>query len=243
MVTPNFAPKSNKSWTSKELEQLISLKNEGSTYKDIADHLGRTEKAVQVKLSKWNRSIELEQLISLKNEGSTYEEPFNEEIAALVDKWTAEDDEPKLDKPKHYLRNAEFAQKEQAKAMGARWDTKCWFVPDTLVGAERDLLILTFGPVMYGNHTTTGAHKWASFIPAELEDTKAKVQSEPDPGRSHVQAKPKRATQKKAQPVVESKRTVAVDTNVFTIRIPKRLVWGVLVSACVAIAWYVGKTY
>jgi hypothetical protein len=239
MVTPNFAPKSNKSWTSKELEQLISLKNEGFGYKDIADHLGRTEKAVQVKMSKWNKSMAQ---TSKRATALANEEPFD--IAALVD-W---DVEPKPEKPKYYLRNAEYAQKEQAKAMGALWDTKCWFVPDTLVGAERELLISTFGPVMYGVHTAKGKHKWTSFVPAELDDTKAKVQSEPDPGRSHVQAKPKRVTQKKVQPVVESKRTdpkvtTAVDTNVFTIRIPKRLVWGVLVSACVAAAWYVGKTY
>ena len=239
MVTPNFAPKSNKSWTSKELEQLISLKNEGFGYKDIADHLGRTEKAVQVKMSKWNNSMAQ---TSKRATALANEEPFD--IAALVD-W---DVEPKPEKPKYYLRNAEYAQKEQAKAMGALWDTKCWFVPDTLVGAERELLISTFGPVMYGVHTAKGKHKWASFVPAELDDTKAKVQSEPDPGRSHVQAKPKRVTQKKVQPVVESKRTTgtkntAVGSDAFTIRIPKRLVWGVLVSACVAAAWYVGKTY
>ena len=237
MVTPNFAPKSNKSWTSKELEQLISLKNEGFTYEDIAEHLGRTKKAVQVKMSKWNSSMAQ---TPKRATALADEEPFD--IAALVD------DKPVRAEPKYYLRNAEYAQKEQAKAMGALWDTKCWFVPDTLVGTERELLISTFGPVMYGNHTTKGANKWASFIPAELDDTKAKVQSEPEPGRPHVQAKPKRVTQKKAQPVVESKRTdpkvtTAVDTNVFTIRIPKRLVWGVLVSALVAAAWYVGKTY
>jgi len=239
MVTPNFAPKSNKSWTSKELEQLISLKLEGYTYKDIADHLGRTEKAVQVKMSKWNNSMAQ---TSKRATALANEEPFD--IAALVD-W---DVEPKPEKPKYYLRNAEYAQKEQAKAMGALWDTKCWFVPDTLVGAERELLISTFGPVMYGVHTAKGKHKWASFVPAELDDTKAKVQSEPDPGRSHVQAKPKRVTQKKVQPVVESKRTTgtkntAVGSDAFTIRIPKRLVWGVLVSALVAAAWYVGKSF
>ena len=239
MVTPNFAPKSNKSWTSKELEQLISLKLEGYTYKDIADHLGRTEKAVQVKMSKWNNSMAQ---TSKRATALANEEPFD--IAALVD-W---DVEPKPEKPKYYLRNAEYAQKEQAKAMGALWDTKCWFVPDTLVGAERELLISTFGPVMYGVHTAKGKHKWASFVPAELDDTKAKVQSEPDPGRPHVQAKPKRVTQKKVQPVVESKRTTgtkntAVGSDAFTIRIPKRLVWGVLVSALVAAAWYVGKSF
>ena len=226
MVTPNFAPKSNKSWTSKELEQLISLKNEGFGYKDIADHLGRTEKAVQVKMSKWNKSMAQ---TSKRATALANKEPFD--LDALVDGW----DEPKPEKPKYYLRNAEYAQKEKAKAMGARWDTKCWFVPDTLVGAERELLISTFGPVMYGNHTTTGKHKWGSFVPAD----------EPSPDPVDVKAKPKRVTQKKVQPVAKTTGTnnTAVGNEAFVIRIPKRLVWGVLVSALVVAAWYVGKSF
>jgi hypothetical protein len=237
MVTPNFAPKSNKSWTSKELEQLISLKNEGFGYKDIADHLGRTEKAVQVKMSKWNNSMAQ---TSKRATAVANEEPFD--IAALVD-GTANG---KPEKPKYYLRNAEYAQKEQAKAMGALWDTKCWFIPDDVVGAKRELLISTFGPVMYGNHTARGKHKWASFVPAD----------EPSPDPVDVKVKPKRVTQKKVQPVVKAtgnnnvaigNSTVAVgnstDAHVFTIRIPKRLVWGVLVSALVVAAWYVGKSF
>ncbi len=237
MVTPNFAPKSNKSWTSKELEQLISLKNEGYTYKDIADHLGRTEKAVQVKMSKWNNSMAQ---TSKRATALANEEPFD--IAALVD------DKPVRAKPKYYLRHVTFETKEQAKAMGARWDGMCWFIPDTVTGDARKALTTEYGPVFYGNHSRKGKGQWDAFTPAELDDTKAKVQSEPDPGRPHVQAKPKPVTQKKVQPVVESKRTdpkvtTAVDTSVFTIRIPKRFVWGVLVSALVAAAWYVGKTY
>ena len=242
MVTTNFAPKSNKSWTSKELEQLISLKNEGFGYKDIADHLGRTEKAVQVKMSKWNNSMAQ---TSKRATALANKEPFD--IAALVD-WDVEPKNSVRAKPKYYLRHVTFETKEKAKAMGARWDGMCWFIPDTVTGEARKTLTAEYGPVFYGNHSRKGKGQWDAFTPAELDDTKAKVQSEPDPGRSHVQAKPKAVTQKKAQPVVESTRTdpkvtTAVDTNVFTIRIPKRLVWGVLVSALVAAAWYVGKSF
>ena len=239
MVTPNFAPKSNKSWTSKELEQLISLKNEGFGYKDIADHLGRTEKAVQVKMSKWNKSMAQ---TSKRATALANKEPFD--LDALVDGW----DEPKNPvraKPKYYLRHVTFETKEQAKAMGARWDGMCWFIPDTVTGEARKALTTEYGPVFYGNHSRKGKGQWDAFTPAELDDTKAKVQSEPDPGRSHVQAKPKAVTQKKAQPVVKTTGTenTAVGSEAFIIRIPKRLVWGVLVSALVAAAWYVGKTY
>tara|TARA_R100001460_G_scaffold13112_11_gene29698 strand:- start:2624 stop:3334 length:711 start_codon:yes stop_codon:yes gene_type:complete len=236
MVTTNFAPMSNKSWTSKELETLITLRNDGFAYKDIANQLGRTEKSVQVKMAVWNKSMAQmsERAIEI------IEEPFN--ISALVD------DKPVRAKPKYYLRHVTFDTKEQAKALGAKWDGMCWFIPDNVTGEAREVLTTEYGPVFYGNHSRKGKGQWDAFTSAELDDINPKAQSKPDPGRAHVQAKPKRVTQKEAQPVVEStltdpKVTTAVDTNVFTIRIPKRLVWGVLVSVLVVAAWYVGKNY
>ena len=41
-----------KHWKMKEMQLLLELNSEGFTHKEIADHLGRSEKAVQLKISK-----------------------------------------------------------------------------------------------------------------------------------------------------------------------------------------------
>lgn len=241
MVIENkTAYKSKTRWTAIDLERAIHLKNQGVTHQVIAESLGRSVKSVDLKLHKWAKSMKeaSDNAVVLANE-----EPFD--IAALLE------DKPKRAKPKYYLRRVAFEHKEDAKAMGALWDGMCWFIPDGVTGDAREALAAKYGPVCYGNHSARGKGQWDVFVFADDPKVTAAVDTHsdaPTPARSDVKAKPKAVTQKIVQPVVESKRpnpdvTAAVDTDAFTIRIPKRLVWGVLVSVLVAAAWYVGKTY
>ena len=232
--------RSNKPWSAKEMQILLDLSAAGVTREDVGLRLGRTSKAVEVKLNK------LRQQVRRTNEATEIAnaEPFD--VAALL----AEADEIEAEvatsgNPKYYLRNAEYAQKEHAKAMGARWDNKCWFVPDTLTGEDREALIDAFGPTKYGYLTNKSKDKWLTFVPAD----------EPSPGRVDVKPKPKRVTQKKAPTAggATGHNNVAIgnstaaqrdaDAHVYIIRVPKVLVAAVLVSVLVAAAWYVGKTY
>lgn len=241
MVIENkTAYKSKTRWTAIDLERAIHLKNQGVRHQDIAEALGRSIKSVDLKLHKWAKSMKeaSDNAVVLANE-----EPFD--IAALLE------DKPKRAKPKYYLRRVAFEHKEDAKAMGALWDGMCWFIPDGVTGDAREALAAKYGPVCYGNHSARGKGQWDVFVFADEPKVTAAVDTHSDAptrARSDVKAKPKAVTQKMVQPVVESKRpnpdvTAAVDTDAFTIRIPKRLVWGVLVSVLVAAAWYVGKTY
>jgi len=237
MVIENkTAYKSKTRWTAIDLERAIHLKNQGVTHQVIAESLGRSVKSVDLKLHKWAKSMKeaSDNAVVLANE-----EPFD--IAALLE------DKPKRAKPKYYLRRVAFEHKEDAKAMGALWDGMCWFIPDGVTGEAREALAAKYGPVCYGNHSARGKGQWDVFTFAD-EPKAVKPDAEPTPARSDVKAKPKAVTQKKVQPAVESKRpnpdvTAAVGSDAFTIRIPKRLVWGVLVSVLVVAAWYVGKTY
>lgn len=241
MVIENkTAYKSKTRWTAIDLERAIHLKNQGVTHQVIAESLGRSVKSVDLKLHKWARSMKeaSDNAIALANE-----EPFD--IAALLE------DKPKRAKPKHYLRHVAFENKEDAKAMGALWDGMCWFIPDGVTGDAREALAAKYGPVCYGNHSARGKGQWDVFVFADdkpVEPKAVKPDAVPTPARPDVEAKPKAVTQKQVQPVVESKGTTgthntAVGSDAFTIRIPKRFVWGVLVSVLVAAAWYVGKTY
>ena len=237
MVIENkTAYKSKTRWTAIDLERAIHLKNQGVTHQVIAESLGRSVKSVDLKLHKWAKSMKeaSDNAVVLANE-----EPFD--IAALLE------DKPKRAKPKYYLRRVAFEHKEDAKAMGALWDGMCWFIPDGVTGEAREALAAKYGPVCYGNHSARGKGQWDVFTFAD-EPKAVKPDAVPTPARSDVKAKPKAVTQKQVQPVVESKRTTgthntAVGSDAFTIRIPKRLVWGVLVSVLVVAAWYVGKTY
>ena len=237
--------RSNKPWSAKEMQILLDLSAAGVTREDIGLRLGRTSKAVEVKLNK------LRQQVRRTNEATEIAnaEPFDvnalfgdEPLGTIVDAAFAEADEEEVKtngKPKHYLYNAPFENKEHAKAMGARWDGKCWFVPDTLTGEDRKALIDAFGPTKYGYLDNKSKNKWLTFVPAD----------EPSPGQLDVKPKPKRVTQKKAPTAgntTVSNSTAAqrdADAHVYIIRVPKVLVAAVLVSVLVAAAWYVGKTY
>lgn len=254
MVIENkTAYKSKTRWTAIDLERAIHLKNQGVKHQDIADALGRSIKSVDLKLHKWAKSMKeaSDNAVALANK-----EPFD--LDALVDSLDAQPEIPAEPvpsvraKPKYYLRHVTFEHKEDAKAMGALWDGMCWFIPDGVTGEAREALAAKYGPVCYGNHSARGKGQWSVFTfadePKPVEPKAVKPDAEPTRARSDVKAKPKAVTQKKVQPVVESKRTTgtentAVGSEAFTIRIPKRLVWGVLVSVLVAAAWYVGKTY
>ncbi len=249
MVIENkTAYKSKTRWTAIDLERAIHLKNQGVTHQVIAESLGRSVKSVDLKLHKWAKSMKeaSDNAIALANK-----EPFD--LDALVDSLDAQPEipaepvPPVRAKPKYYLRHVTFENKEDAKAMGALWDGMCWFIPDGVTGDAREALAAKYGPVCYGNHSARGKGQWDVFTFAD-EPKAVKPDAVPTPARPDVKAKPKAVTQKQVQPDVESKGTTgthntAVGSDAFTIRIPKRLVWGVLVSVLVAAAWYVGKTY
>lgn len=239
--------RSNKPWSAKEMQILLDLSAAGVPREDIGLRLGRTSKAVEVKLNKLRGQVKRTKEAVVIADA----EPFD--IDALFAEADEEEEEVKTNgKPKHYLYNAPFENKEHAKAMGARWDGKCWFVPDTLTGKDREALIDAFGPTKHGYLDNKSKNKWLTFAPAD----------EPSPDRVDVKPKPKRVTQKKASVTVKAtgnqttavgNPTVAVgsstaaqrdaDAHVYIIRVPKVLVAAVLVSVLVAAAWYVGKTY
>tara|TARA_R110000796_G_scaffold231196_1_gene349030 strand:+ start:472 stop:885 length:414 start_codon:yes stop_codon:yes gene_type:complete len=57
MMDDTKAVMSNKSWTGKDIAQLMELKGKGFSNADIADHIGRSSKAVGVKWSKLRKSM------------------------------------------------------------------------------------------------------------------------------------------------------------------------------------------
>lgn len=150
-------------------------------------------------------------------------------------------------KPKYYLRNASYGQKEDVKKLGARWDGMCWFVPDDLTGEARGKLISHYGPVHYGNHSRKGKGQWETFTFADNVSPNATTNSRGNiapAGKTKAKTKPvkeKAVTQKSC---TNPNITAAVDThNYFVIRIPKVYVWVVITASLMAAAWYVGKTY
>ena len=259
--------RSNKPRSAKEMQILLDLSAAGVPREDIGLRLGRTSKAVEVKLNKLRGQVKRTKEAVVVTDAKPFDltdlfgdVEFGDEresLSTIVDAAFAEADEVEAEvktsgKPKHYLYNAPFENKEHAKAMGARWDNKCWFVPDTLTGEDRKALIDAFGPTKYGYLDNKSKHKWLTFVPVD----------EPSPDRMDVKPKPKRVTQKKANVAVKAtgnqttavgSPTVAVgnstaaqrdaDAHVYIIRVPKVLVAAVLVSVLVAAAWYVGKTY
>lgn len=152
-------------------------------------------------------------------------------------------------KPKYYLRNASFGQKEDVKKLGARWDGMCWFVPDNLTGEARGRLISKYGPVHYGNHSKKGKGQWETFTFAGNASPNATTNSRGNiapPAAGKTKAKKKLVKEKV---VTQNSRTnpnitTAVNThNYFVIRIPKVYVWFAITASLMAAAWYVGKTY
>lgn len=86
--------KSKRTWTDEEIQQLINLKNEGLTYKKIAQKLNKTRDSVhsmykQLKKKGFNKTIfqkfwteeEIQTLINLRNEGKQIKE-----IAKILNK-------------------------------------------------------------------------------------------------------------------------------------------------------------
>ena len=153
-------------------------------------------------------------------------------------------------KPKYYLRNASYGQKEDVKKLGARWDGMCWFVPDNLTGEARGKLISHYGPVHYGNHSKKGKGQWETFTFAGNVSPNATTNSRGNIAPPVQAAKTKAKTKPVKEKAVTQKSrtnpniTTAVDThNYFVIRIPKVYVWVVITASLMAAAWYVGKTY
>lgn len=158
-------------------------------------------------------------------------------------------------KPKYYLRNASFGQKEDVKKLGARWDGMCWFVPDNLTGEARGRLISKYGPVHYGNHSKKGKGQWETFTFAgnvPLNSTTNSRGNIAPPAAAKTKAKKKLVKPKSQQPAIKTTGTyntavgynsAAVAHNYFVIRIPKVYVWFAITASLMAAAWYVGKTY
>ncbi len=153
-------------------------------------------------------------------------------------------------KPKYYLRNASYGQKEDVKKLGARWDGMCWFVPDNLTGEARGKLISHYGPVHYGNHSKKGKGQWETFTFAGNVSPNATTNSRGNIAPTVQAAKTKAKTKPVKEKAVTQKSrtnpniTTAVDTrNYFVIRIPKVYVWFAITASLMAAAWYVGKTY
>jgi hypothetical protein len=156
-------------------------------------------------------------------------------------------------KPKYYLRNASYGQKEDVKKLGARWDGMCWFVPDNLTGEARGKLISHYGPVHYGNHSRKGKGQWETFTFADNVSPNATTNSRGNIApAAKTKAKTKPVKTKSQQPAVKTTDTyntavgynsAATAHNYFVIRIPKVYVWVVITASLMAAAWYVGKTY
>ena len=172
-------------------------------------------------------------------------------------------------KPKYYLRNASFGQKEDVKKLGARWDGMCWFVPDNLTGEARGKLISRYGPVHYGNHSKKGKGQWETFtfadrVPNATTNSRGNIapkspKSVAFPAAAKTKAKKKLVKPKSQQPAVKTTGTyntaigsnpaaignnaVATGNDAFVIRIPKVYVWFVITASLMAASWYVGKTY
>jgi len=165
-------------------------------------------------------------------------------------------------KPKYYLRNASYGQKEDVKKLGARWDGMCWFVPDNLTGEARGKLISHYGPVHYGNHSRKGKGQWETFTFADNVSPNATTNSRGNiapPVAAKTKAKKKLVKTKSQQTAVKATGTyntaignnpaaignnaVATGNDAFVIRIPKVYVWFVITASLMAAAWYVGKTY
>jgi len=250
----------NKTWTNKEMETLLALRNEGFEYDDIAKHLGRTRKSCEMKQYSWNKNIAVKPQKVMLDDSS---------LQALIDSWG--EDEPVVvaaDKktnflapPKHYLRNVKFANKEAAKELGARWDGMCWFIPENLGNARRTKLIDRFGPVVYGNHSARGEAQWSTFVEADPPKPDVKVTSK--------QTTQKETTKKSVKPTLPRPRTLELsakstqrvqgetreqggshfdklaqrdaDAHVYIVRVPKILVAAVVLATIAVCAWYVGK--
>lgn len=246
----------NQTWTNKEMETLLALRNEGFEYDDISKHLGRTRKACEMKQHSWNKNI----AVKPKDDSS---------LQALLDSW--DEDEPVVvaaDKktnflapPKHYLRNVKFENKEAAKELGARWDGMCWFIPENLGNARRTKLIDRFCPVAYGNHSARGEAQWSTFVEADPPKSDVKVTSK--------QTTQKETTKKSVEPTLPRPRTLELsakstqrgqgeireqgdshsdklaqrdaDAHVYIVRVPKILVAAVALAMVAVCAWYVGK--
>ena len=159
-------------------------------------------------------------------------------------------------KPKYYLRNASYGQKEDVKKLGARWDGMCWFVPDNLTGEARGKLISHYGPVHYGNHSRKGKGQWETFTfadnvppnattkPVQATKTKAKKKLvKPKSQQPAVKTTGTYNTAIGSNPAAIGNNAAATGNNEFVIRIPKVYVWFVITASLMAAAWYVGKTY
>jgi hypothetical protein len=151
-------------------------------------------------------------------------------------------------KPKYYLRNASFGQKEDVKKLGARWDGMCWFVPDNLTGEARGRLISKYGPVHYGNHSKKGKGQWETFtfaptLPNATTNSRGNI-APPTTAKTKANKKLVKEKAVTQNPRTNPNITTAVNThNYFVIRIPKVYVWFAITASLMAAAWYVGKTY
>lgn len=243
--------KSNSRWSSADVSTLCRLAANGVTSEDIGGELGRSPKAIQQKVSKMRKQVSGIPTMKYKRKAkttATIEELFPEPTTAIKAK------------PKHYLRQVTYYNKEEAKKLGALWDGMCWFIPDKVQGEARLTLEALYGPSAYGNHSRRGKGQWAAFtyasIDLQLDDIlfgddedipEAEVEEirkdEPVPGNTYVKPKPEPVTQKVAP--VGSRRTATEPTypHHITVRIPKVLVAGAILAAVGVCGWFMGRGF
>lgn len=73
-------PQAKKHWTRAELKFLLKHNREGFSYHDIGEHLGRSEKAVQLKVSKLRNSLTTKKKAVRKNKIDVTMHPIPIEI-------------------------------------------------------------------------------------------------------------------------------------------------------------------
>ena len=208
----------NTHWSGKDIQDLLNFSSAGFSHREIGEHLGRTQKAVQVKMSLLRKQVTQASSAPKTSEATDADLDFAF-FSDDNDDW--KDAIRALDKkPVTYL-NCPFHEKNDAKGLGAKWDytLKLWYVPH---GADT----APFARWIEGYEPLPGT---MDVKPKPKPVTQKKVQ-------------PVVETTDKID-TFQARAQRDADGHVFIVRIPKVLVAAVLVSAWVLAAWYVGKNY
>ena len=221
--------KSNTHWSGKDIQDLLNFSSAGFSHREIGEHLGRTQKAVQVKMSFLRKQVTQASSAPKTSEATDADLDFAF-FSDDNDDW--KDAIRALDKkPVTYL-NCPFHEKDNAKGLGAKWDytLKLWYVPHGADTAPFARWIEDYKPL-------PGT---LDVKPKPKPVTQKKVQPVVEP---KVRVDPDVTTAVDKIDTFQARAQRDADGHVFIVRIPKVLVAAVLVSACVFAAWYVGKNY
>jgi len=162
----------NVAWSEEELNMLVDLAGRTPRLKsaEIATHLGRTAKGVQVKLSN------LKTAVQRPHTGTAQKDATKRNIAALsitrieilrnykdkimqggeaIDFPSTQHAPKSVGIVRRYLRNVTYHKRHRPKELGAGWDGMCWYIHDHLPADVQGALMLDYGPVHLGVHTIT----------------------------------------------------------------------------------------